>query len=163
VRATCYFNASVFCKTIQQATGHTHTGTGHTDRENTPDTGTERTVTGQPQEAIRRRQRLGENRRRAGATVKHTYIYDGFGSTYAPTCSYTYLALPWSLAFTRYCFTSKLYCGSPSFFYCPPPTCKAYPIAILLHDHCAINAPPATPPLNAIHHTIWVMAISCKV
>jgi len=26
-----------------------------------------------------------------------------------------------------------------------PPTCKAYPIAIRLHDHCAIYAPP-TPP-----------------
>jgi len=28
----------------------------------------------------------------------------------------------------------------------PPPTCKAYPIAILLHDHCALYAPPPTPP-----------------
>jgi len=27
----------------------------------------------------------------------------------------------------------------------PPPTCKAYPIATLLHDHCAIYAPPSTP------------------
>jgi len=26
-------------------------------------------------------------------------------------------------------------------------TCKAYPIAILLHDHCAIYTPPPTPPL----------------
>jgi len=34
------------------------------------------------------------------------------------------------LAFTRYCFASKLYCGSQSSFP-PPPTCKAYPIAIL--------------------------------
>jgi len=41
-------------------------------------------------------------------------------------------------------------------------TCKAYPIAILLHDHCAIYAPPATPLLYAIHHTILVMARSCK-
>jgi len=24
----------------------------------------------------------------------------------------------------------------------PPPPCKAYPIAILLHDYCAIYAPP---------------------
>jgi len=44
----------------------------------------------------------------------------------------------------------------------PHPTCKAYPAAILLHDHCAIYAPPPTPPLYAIHHTILVMAISCK-
>jgi len=42
------------------------------------------------------------------------------------------------------------------------PTCKAYPIAILLHDHCAIHAPPPTPPLNTKHHTILAMAISCK-
>jgi len=28
-----------------------------------------------------------------------------------------------------------------------PSTCKAYPIAILVHDHCAIYAPPPTPPV----------------
>ena len=28
----------------------------------------------------------------------------------------------------------------------PTTTCKAYPIAIPLHDHCAIYAPPPTPP-----------------
>ena len=44
----------------------------------------------------------------------------------------------------------------------PPPTYKAYPIAILLHAHCAIYAPPPTPPLYAIHYTILVLAISCK-
>ena len=65
------------------------------------------------------------------------------------------------LTFTRYCFTSKLYCGSPSSFFWPP-TCKAYPFAILLHDHCAINAPSPTPPSNVIHHTILAMGISCK-
>ena len=41
-----------------------------------------------------------------------------------------------------------------------PLTCKAYPIAILLHDHCAIYAPPPTPPFYATHHTILAMAIS---
>ena len=66
------------------------------------------------------------------------------------------------LAFTRYCFTSKLDCGSQSSSYCPSLTCKAYPIAILLHAHCAIYAPQPTPLLYAIHHTILVMAISCK-
>ena len=40
----------------------------------------------------------------------------------------------------------------------PPPTCEAYSTAILLHDHCAVYAPPPTPP--SIHHTILVMAIS---
>jgi len=43
-----------------------------------------------------------------------------------------------------------------------PPTCRAYPIAILLHDYCAIYDPPPTPLLYAIHHTILVMAMSCK-
>ena len=44
----------------------------------------------------------------------------------------------------------------------PHPACKAYPIAILLHGHCAIYAPPQAPLLDAIYHTILVMAISCK-
>jgi len=44
----------------------------------------------------------------------------------------------------------------------PPPTSKADPIAIRLHDHCAIYAPPPTPTCYAIHHTILVMEISCK-
>jgi len=44
----------------------------------------------------------------------------------------------------------------------PLPTYKAYAIAILLHDHCAINAHPRTPPMYAIHHTILCMTISCK-
>ena len=56
-----------------------------------------------------------------------------------------------SLASTRYCFTSKLYCG----IY---PPC----IAILLHAHCAIYAPPPTLPVYAVHHTILMVAISCK-
>ena len=37
----------------------------------------------------------------------------------------------------------------------PHPSCKAYPIAILLHDHCGIYAPPPTPHT----HSILVMAI----
>jgi len=68
----------------------------------------------------------------------------------------------YGLAFTRCCFASKLYCGSQSSYCCPPPTCKAYPIAILLHDHCAIYALPPTPRQYAIHDTILLMAISCK-
>jgi len=66
------------------------------------------------------------------------------------------------LAFTRYCFTSKLYCGSPSPLAPPPPICKAYPIAVLLHVYCAIYTLPPTPILYANHNTILVMAISCK-
>ena len=35
------------------------------------------------------------------------------------------------------------------------PTCKSYPIAILVHDHCVIHAlPPKTPFLNRTPHTI---------
>ena len=44
----------------------------------------------------------------------------------------------------------------------PPPSCKAYPIAILLHDHCAIYPPHHRPLFNAKHNPISVMAISCK-
>jgi len=44
----------------------------------------------------------------------------------------------------------------------PHPTCKAYPIAILLHDHCVIYALLPTPLLYAVNHTLLVMAISCK-
>jgi len=43
-----------------------------------------------------------------------------------------------------------------------PPTCKAYPIALLLHDHCAIYVSPLTLLFYAIHHTILMMATSCK-
>jgi len=67
-----------------------------------------------------------------------------------------------TLACTRYCFTSKLECGSPSSVYYPSPTCKAYAIAVLLDAHCAIYAPPPTPDFYTIHHTLLVMEISCK-
>ena len=44
----------------------------------------------------------------------------------------------------------------------PPSSCNAYPIAILLHGFCTIDAPQPTPPVNVIHHTLLVMAILCK-
>ena len=44
----------------------------------------------------------------------------------------------------------------------PPPTCNAHTIAILLHDYCAIYKPLPTSRLHAMHHTLLVMAISCK-
>jgi len=43
----------------------------------------------------------------------------------------------------------------------PLPICKAYPVAILLHGHCAIYARPLTPHCLAMHHTILVMKKSC--
>ena len=69
----------------------------------------------------------------------------------------------YALAFTRYCLTSN-YCSSHYILLLPPLTCKAYPIGMLLHDHCAIYAPPpADPsPFYAIHRTILVTPISCK-
>ena len=42
------------------------------------------------------------------------------------------------------------------------PTCIAHTIAILLHDVCAVYDPPPTPLCYAIHHTILILAISCK-
>jgi len=44
----------------------------------------------------------------------------------------------------------------------PSPTCIAHTIAILGHGCFAIEYPPPTLFLNAIRHTILVMAISCK-
>jgi len=46
----------------------------------------------------------------------------------------------------------------------PPSTCIARSIAILLHVYCPIyvRRPLDPPVVYAIHHTILVMAISCK-
>jgi len=46
---------------------------------------------------------------------------------------------------------------------CTSPTCNVHTIAILVHDYCTIHDSPPDPPLvYAIHHTILIMAISCK-
>jgi len=65
------------------------------------------------------------------------------------------------LSLYKILFHFKAVLWSPSSFD-HPPTCNAYHIAILLHAHCAIYAPPPTLPLYAIHHTILAMTISCK-
>jgi len=44
----------------------------------------------------------------------------------------------------------------------PPPTCDVRTIAMLLHVYCAIYDASPTPLLYVIHHTLLVMAISCK-
>jgi len=66
------------------------------------------------------------------------------------------------LAFTRYCFASKLYCERPSSFYCHPPPAKP----TLLQYYCTTIARytplPTSPPVYAIHRTVLVMAISCN-
>jgi len=66
------------------------------------------------------------------------------------------------LAFTRYCFTSRLFVHESILLLSPPPTCIARTIAILLHVYCAINDAPPIPLLYAIHHTILALAISCE-
>ena len=70
-------------------------------------------------------------------------------------------AIP-TLAFTRYCFILKVYCGSLSSLYCPAPTCNAYPFAMLLHDYWTLYKPPLTSLLYALHHSTLVITISCK-
>ena len=68
----------------------------------------------------------------------------------------------WQLSLYKILFRDKALSWESIILLLTPPTCEAYAIEILLHDHCAIHAPPPTPPLNAIHHTILAMAISCK-
>jgi len=54
------------------------------------------------------------------------------------------------------------FCGSLSSFYCPPHLQSLHycnTTARLLRN---IRPPPPTPRVNAIHHTILVMAIACK-
>jgi len=67
----------------------------------------------------------------------------------------------WS-AFTRYCFTSKLLCGSPSSFHFPLHLHCPHTIAILLRDYYAVYDFFPASLLSAIHHTVYAMAISCK-
>ena len=54
-----------------------------------------------------------------------------------------------SLCMRWFCFKSLL--RGSIILISPPPTCKAYPIATLLHDHCAIYAPPTDP--SCVCHT----------
>jgi len=68
----------------------------------------------------------------------------------------------WCLPFTRYYFTSKRLCGSPSSLHPPLHLHCPHTIAILLRDYCAIYDLSPAPLLGAIHHTILAMAISCK-
>jgi len=50
-------------------------------------------------------------------------------------------------AFTKYCFTSKLYCGSLSSFYCPPPTtCNALAHCNTIACFLRNIRPPTDPP-----------------
>jgi len=44
----------------------------------------------------------------------------------------------------------------------PPPSCAAHTVAILLQYYCALYNAPPTALLYATHHTILLMAVSCK-
>jgi len=67
-----------------------------------------------------------------------------------------------TLAITRYCFTLRLIGTNQSSCISPLPTRIAHTIALLLHNYCARYDPHPTSRVYAIHHTISVMAISCK-
>ena len=65
----------------------------------------------------------------------------------------------YSASLYKILFHFKAVLWSLSSFYCHPPTCNAYQIAILLDARYAIYALPPTLPLYAIHHTILMMAM----
>ena len=54
------------------------------------------------------------------------------------------------------------FCARINHLLLPPPTRISHTIALLLHDYCAIYDPTPTPLVYSIHHTVLVMAISCK-
>ena len=73
----------------------------------------------------------------------------------APTVPRPNANRPRTLAITRYCFTSKLYCGRQSSFYCPPPPAKP----TLLQYYCTTIAQhipsPPTPPCMSYIVQYW--------
>ena len=72
------------------------------------------------------------------------------------------IATPTGLSLYKILFHFKALLWESIICFLPPPTCKAYPIVVLLHDHCAIYASSPTPPLYDIHHIILVMTTSYK-
>jgi len=54
------------------------------------------------------------------------------------------------------------FCERASYHYFGPFICNAHTVAIVLRDYCARYAPPPTPLLYTLHHTISGMAILCK-
>jgi len=53
-----------------------------------------------------------------------------------------------TLAFTRYCFTSKLYCRSQSSFCCPPPHLQSRPYCDIIARPLRNIRPPLRPPFS---------------
>ena len=81
----------------------------------------------------------------------------------SPFCSRSSRGRPTcALAFTGYCFTLKLYCGSQSSFHCPPPLLQSLSYCNTIARPMRNMQPPTAPLLYAIHHTILAIAISCK-
>ena len=59
-----------------------------------------------------------------------------------------YALIPLTFSLYKILFHFETLLWESIIFLLPPPlTCKAHPIAIRLHDHCAIYAPPPTTPL----------------
>jgi len=68
-----------------------------------------------------------------------------------------------TLAFTRYCFTSRILCTNPSSYYCPPLLAS---LSTLLQYYCTTFAQYTTPPdppcVCDTPYTILVITISCE-
>jgi len=71
----------------------------------------------------------------------------------------------WRLAFTRYCFTSKLHCGSLSSFYCPTP-----PATPTLLQYYRTTSAQCTPPHRlplcmpyTIHYWRWQYCVKVNL
>ena len=120
VLSVCWFAVCVELRScVKRSTGHTHR-----DREQHPrhrHTHTTKNNSPNPQ---------------TNTSHKHLTTLEG-GATTVRSC----------LAFTRYCFTSKLYCWSLSSFYCPPPHLHNLPYCITIARPLRnIRPPPTDPP-----------------
>jgi len=78
-----------------------------------------------------------------------------------PLCGLTISSLARRLAFTRYSFAPKLYCGSPSLLYLPP-NLQSLPYYNTSARPLRNIRPLTDLLLDAVNHTILVIAISCK-
>jgi len=68
----------------------------------------------------------------------------------------------WSLVLYKILFYFAAFVHESSIPSLPPSSCAAHTVAILLQYYCALYNAPPTALLYAIHHTILLMAISCK-
>jgi len=96
--------------------------------------------------------------------VYKNQTYFGWTRTCVCWCRhiYTYLPIPHQIGFYKIFVYFKAFVDERIIPFLPLPTCSPPTTAILLHVYCAIYDAPPTPLWYAIHHTILVMAISCK-